>query len=72
VDGELEMDGKFDPAPYDKYADSLYAAMLDDCRMIMELDEGLRDTFPASDPVSLTQPTTTKKSGRTRNEPRRG
>jgi hypothetical protein len=39
--------------------------------MKQELDKGLQDTFPASDPVSLTQPTTTKKSGEARKPPRK-
>jgi hypothetical protein len=31
-----------------------------------ELDEGLRDTFPASDPVSVTEPTVPGRPGKTR------
>lgn len=60
------MDDKFDPAPHDKHAESPRRAAREDRRMKQELDKGLQDTFPASDPVSVTQPTTTKKSGETR------
>lgn len=56
------MTEKFDPAPYDKYAES----PKETARVRKELDEGLEDTFPASDPVSVTQPTTARKSGTAR------
>ncbi|MBN9601928.1 MAG: hypothetical protein J0G33_03245 [Afipia felis] len=56
------MDDKFDPAPHDKHAESPHRAAEKDRRVRKELDEGLQDTFPASDPVSVTQPTTTKKA----------
>ncbi|CAM5343098.1 putative protein OS=Afipia felis OX=1035 GN=BN961_00715 PE=4 SV=1 [Afipia felis] len=65
------MDDKFDPAPHDKHAVSSRKAAQEDRRMKQELDKGLRDTFPASDPVSVTQPTTTKKSGEARKQPRK-
>lgn len=55
------MDDKFDPAPHDKHAENPHAAAREDHRTKKELDKGLRDTFPASDPVSVTQPT--KKAG---------
>lgn len=66
------MDDKFDPAPHDKHAENPHAAAREDRRAKKELDKGLRDTFQASDPVSATQPSTTKKSGEARKEPRKG
>ena len=65
------MDGKFDPAPHDRHAENPHVAARQDRRAKKELDKGLRDTFPASDPVSVTQPATTKKSGESRKEPRK-
>src|SRR3982751_6842896 len=51
----VQMNAKFDPAPFDKYA------MSDDERLEADLkpsvlDEAIMETFPASDPVSLAQP----------------
>jgi hypothetical protein len=69
---ESAMDDKFDPAPHDKHAENPHAAAREDRRAKKELDKGLRDTFPASDPVSVTQPSTTKKSDEARKEPRKG
>lgn len=66
------MDDKFDPAPHDKHAENPHAAAREDRRAKKELDKGLRDTFPASDPVSVTQPSITKKSDEARKEPRKG
>ena len=51
------MAEKFNPAPHDKYADDPRAAELADAEMHARLEAGLIDTFPASDPVSATQPT---------------
>ena len=65
------MDDKFDPAPHDKHAESPRSAAGKDRRAKHELDKGLQDTFPASDPVSVTQPTTTKRSGGVRKQPRK-
>jgi hypothetical protein len=69
---ESAMDDKFDPAPHDKHAENPHAAAREDRRAKKELDKGLRDTFPASDPVSVTQPSTTRKSDEARKEPRKG
>jgi hypothetical protein len=44
------MNEKFDPAPHDKHAAKQGADKKD------ELQKGLEETFPASDPVSSTQP----------------
>lgn len=52
---------KFDPAPYDKYAVDTKTAIKKDNRAKTELDKGLQGTFPASDPVSVTQPSPSKK-----------
>lgn len=52
------MAQKFDPAPPDKHADDLREALAADRHA--KLDTGLEDTFPASDPVSVTQPTPSK------------
>jgi hypothetical protein len=68
---ESAMDDKFDPAPHDKHAENPHVAAREDRRAKKELDKGLRDTFPASDPVSVTQPSTTKKSDEARKEPRK-
>ncbi|MBR0777426.1 hypothetical protein JQ625_21555 [Bradyrhizobium diazoefficiens] len=48
----------FNPAPHDKHAEDLQEALASDRHA--RLDTGLKDTFPASDPVSAAQPTPTK------------
>ncbi|WP_024341396.1 hypothetical protein [Bradyrhizobium japonicum] len=48
----------FNPAPYDKLADDPHEALAADRQS--KLDAGLKDTFPASDPVSAAQPTPSK------------
>ena len=50
------MAEKFNPAPHDKHADDPRAAALADQEMHARLEAGLIDSFPASDPVSATQP----------------
>jgi hypothetical protein len=56
------MAEKFDPAPHDKHAvDPREAARLDRAHRA-KLDTGLEDTFPASDPVSASQPSITRVS----------
>jgi hypothetical protein len=48
---------KFDPAPKDVHADK--DAKADDAKkkpVDKALDKGLKDTFPASDPLNVTQP----------------
>jgi hypothetical protein len=54
------MAGKFDPAPVDKHAANPETARENDMKMHNRLEEGLEDTFPASDPVSVTQPAKSK------------
>lgn len=51
---------KFDPAPHDKHAESAEHAQKADKEMHSKLEKGLEDTFPASDPVSATQPKKSK------------
>ena len=50
------MAEKFDPAPYDKHAADPHAAAAADRDVHARLEAGLIDSFPASDPVSATQP----------------
>jgi hypothetical protein len=54
------MAGKFDPAPRDKHAADPREAVKADRDAHAKLEAGLVDTFPASDPVSATQPTPSK------------
>jgi len=49
------MTEKFDPAPPDKHAQDPKTAVRQDKAHDDELDKGLKDSFPASDPVSSTQ-----------------
>jgi len=48
--------GKFDPAPFDRYAADPRDALKADQDTHARLEAGLMDTFPASDPVSEVQP----------------
>ena len=57
------MAEKFDPAPYDKHAADPKAALRADRDMHKKLETGLVETFPASDPVSATQPAPSKADG---------
>jgi hypothetical protein len=54
------MTKKFDPAPLDKHAADPNEAAKADRDMQAKLKSGLLGTFPASDPVSITQPPSTK------------
>ncbi len=54
------MAEKFNPAPHDKHADNPVAALAADRETHAKLETGLMDSFPASDPVSVAQPTPTK------------
>ena len=54
------MAEKFDPAPHDKYAVGVKEAARADRTTSEELKTGLKDTFPASYPVSATQPDLSK------------
>jgi hypothetical protein len=52
----------FNPAPHDKHAEHPTEAARLDRETQTHLDAGLRDTFPASDPVSAQQPATARAS----------
>lgn len=54
---------KFDPAPHDKHAVDPQEALKADREIHAKLEKGLIDTFPASDPVSATQPAKSKPDG---------
>jgi hypothetical protein len=55
---ELSMAQTYNPAPHDKYAADLREALA--AERHSQLDTGLEDTFPASDPVSAVQPPPSK------------
>ena len=50
------MAERFDPAPFDKYAEKPHEAVPTNCDIQEQLKVGLFGTFPASDPVSAAQP----------------
>ena len=54
------MAEKFDPAPHDKHAADPREAALADRETHARLEAGLIDSFPASDPVSMAQPSPSK------------
>jgi hypothetical protein len=54
---------KFNPAPHDKHAVDPSDAALSDGDAHTRLEAGLIDSFPASDPVSATQPARSKHDG---------
>jgi hypothetical protein len=54
------MSSKFNPAPHDKHAAKAHDAIAADQDMHRRLDEGLVDSFPASDPASAVQPSPSK------------
>jgi hypothetical protein len=67
-EGVLKMSTKFNPAPADKHAaDPKEAAKADEATH-HELQKGLKDTFPASDPISATQPAPSKHDSDTKRE----
>jgi hypothetical protein len=51
----MHMADKFDPAPMDKHAVGAKQDIRRDKAKDDELQKGLKDSFPASDPVSSTQ-----------------
>ena len=55
----VSMKKKFDPAPVDKLAVDPKKAIEADMKLT-RLEEGLEETFPASDPVSETEPKPSK------------
>lgn len=54
------MAEKFNPAPHDRYAADPAESALADRDIQAQLEAGLMDTFPASDPVSAAQPAASK------------
>jgi hypothetical protein len=54
------MAKKFEPGPADKHAEAPKQNEKADKRSRDELEEGLEDSFPASDPPSSTQPSRSK------------
>ena len=54
------MADKFNPAPIDKHAANPKEATKADKAIHNELQMDLKDTFPASDPISATQPAPSK------------
>jgi hypothetical protein len=54
------MNEKFNPAPVDKHAEDPKKAIRGDKESHSKLENGLEESFPASDPVSATQPSTAK------------
>jgi hypothetical protein len=59
----FNMAEKFDPAAHDKYAANPREAALADRDAQGKLEAGLIGSFPASDPVSATQPSPSKADG---------
>ena len=57
------MAEKFDPAAHDKHADKPHEAQAADREAHARLESGLEGSFPASDPVSVTQPAPSKHDG---------
>jgi hypothetical protein len=57
------MAEKFDPAAHDKHAEDPSKAVKADRDTHARLEAGLVDSFPASDPVSATQPSPSKHDG---------
>ncbi|MBR0795483.1 hypothetical protein JQ615_08785 [Bradyrhizobium jicamae] len=57
------MAEKFNPAAHDKHAEKPREAQAADRERHTRLKKGLEDTFPASDPVSVTQPAPSKHDG---------
>jgi hypothetical protein len=62
------MAKQFDPAAPDKHAADPKEAALADMETHARLEAGLLDTFPASDPVSATQPAPSKPDADRRND----
>jgi hypothetical protein len=54
------MAEKFNPAPRDRHAADPHEAARADRETHENLEAGLLDTFPASDPVSAAQPSKSK------------
>jgi hypothetical protein len=57
------MAEKYNPAPHDKHAENPREAAKADRDTHHKLESGLMDSFPASDPVSVAQPSPSKVDG---------
>jgi hypothetical protein len=57
------MAEKFNPAAHDRHAADPTEAALADRKAHANLETGLMDSFPGSDPVSATQPAPSKHDG---------
>jgi len=64
------MAEKFNPAPHDRHAADPKEAARADAEMHARLEAGLIDTFPASDPVSASQPAPTRHDSGRKDAPR--
>lgn len=62
------MAKKFDPAAHDKHAADPREALAADRETHAKLEAGLVGSFPASDPVSATQPAPSRHDGDRENE----
>ena len=62
------MSDKFNPAPHDKHATKPRDVRAADHDKHRKLDEGLVDSFPASDPASAVQPSPFKAASEQRQE----
>jgi hypothetical protein len=60
----------FDPAPHDELAEDPQQARRLDHEVHAQLEAGLIDSFPASDPVSAAQPAPTRHDRRSKSEKR--
>ena len=58
----------FDPAPHDELADDPPEAQRLDHELHAQLETGLIDSFPASDPISAAQPARTRHDGRAKSK----
>lgn len=58
----------FDPAPHDKLADDPREAQRLDHELHAQLETGLIDSFPASDPISAAQPAQTRHDRRSKSQ----
>jgi hypothetical protein len=67
---EKKIAETFNPAPHDKLADDAQEAHRLDHELHAQLEAGLIDSFPASDPVGAAQPAPTRHDRRTRRQQR--
>jgi hypothetical protein len=62
---------KFDPAPKDVHADKPPSGDAKKTPTENALDKGLKETFPGSDPVNITQPAPSKHDRVIKREPKK-